>query len=242
MHPSRCGYTLRNVEKFRHAEGLLQEAPIAVGGIEIAPTISVMSWSTLSKAVAKAVTTKRSDMSSSSMTRLSRIAVAVAYLGSGAMSVGVAAPSNGYYEFRGALIITGIDVVTPASPKCASLGYSVGSEYNIRFTPPGSTLGNNGTNWRLSIFWREHAESFVFATAPTATFAAPTSNMTIGRGFGAFTVTPQVAIGKQTPNPVATTTTTVYLEGKIRNFGNEAKTTLSEGCDISFRASGVLKP
>ena len=181
-------------------------------------------------------------MSSSSMNRFSLIAAAVSLLGSAAISAAVAAPSNGYYEYRGALIITAIDVVTPASPKCAALGYSVGNEYNMRFTPPGATLGNNGTNWRLSVFWREHAENFVFATAPTATLATPTSTMSIGRGSGAFTVAPRVAISKQSPSPIATTTNTVYLEGKIRNFGNEAKTTLSEGCDISFRASGVLKP
>lgn len=168
-------------------------------------------------------------------------AVGAAVLAGGVVA-SAAAPSNGYYEYRGSLIITGIDVVTPSNKTCAGFGYAVGDEYNIRFAPPGSTLGKNGTTWRLSIFSRVHAQSFIFASAPTATLTNPTSTMVIGRGHGTFAVPPLVAITKQTPATVTTSTTTVYLEGKIQNFASTASTKLSEGCDVSFRASATLKP
>jgi hypothetical protein len=66
--------------------------------------------------------------------------------------------------------------------------------------------------------------------------------MAIGRGGGTFAVTPRSAITEQTPATVTTSTTTVYLEGKIQNFGNDASKALTEGCAISFRASATLKP
>jgi hypothetical protein len=66
--------------------------------------------------------------------------------------VALAAPASGHYEYRGSMIVTAIDVVSGAPKTCAASGYSVGSEYDVRFTPPGSSLGKNGTQWRPSIF------------------------------------------------------------------------------------------
>lgn len=153
-----------------------------------------------------------------------------------------AATSNGYYEYRGSFIITGIDVVTPSKPTCAAEGYAIGDESHMRFVPPGASLGSNGTTWRLSIFWGVHAANFTFTSAPTSTLAKPHGTTWVGRGGGAYTVTPYLAITKQTPATITTSTMSVYLEGKIRNFANDATTSISQGCDITFRAEGVLKP
>jgi hypothetical protein len=64
----------------------------------------------------------------------------------------------------------------------------------------------------------------------------------MGRGVGPFAVTPQLAITKQVPASFSVNNTYVYLEGTIRNFSNMASASLSEGCDITFRLSGNLKP
>ena len=153
-----------------------------------------------------------------------------------------AAPASGYYDYRGAMVV--VSIPTASATACKNAGYSVGDEFNMRFTPPGATLGSNGDTWKLSIFQREYAQNFQYSVGnyPGAVAKPTDLNMTIGRGYRTFKVTPQVAITTQTPGTITTSTLTVTLIGKIQNFGDTASTTLSEGCEINFRASGILKP
>lgn len=147
---------------------------------------------------------------------------------------------NGYYEYRGELVITAISPTT--ATVCDNDGEKVGSIYTARFTPPA--LGKNGTNWRLSIFSLHYGQNLQFFAGnyPTATAKTVDSSDSMGRGAGAFAVKPLVAITKQVPAANSINNTYVYLEGQIRNFANNAATSLTEGCDISFRFSGNLKP
>lgn len=147
---------------------------------------------------------------------------------------------NGYYQYSGSLIITSFTPATAAN--CARLGFGVGGSFTLRFSPPN--VGFNGANWRMSVFYRQFAEHYHYVQGafPKAIPSPASYSDHIGAGFGPFFVTPQVAIALQSPATITTNTFAVYLQGTIRNFGNNATTSLAQGCDINFRFSGVLAP
>jgi hypothetical protein len=147
---------------------------------------------------------------------------------------------NGYYEYRGEIVITAISSATATN--CANAGYSVGNIYTSRFTAPN--LGNNGGNWRLSLFSFSYSQNYQFFSGnyPTSTAKDVDFSMQIGRGAGSFTVTPQVAVTKLIPSSYSVNNTYIYMEGKIRNFSSTAVNSLADGCDISFRMAGNLRP
>jgi len=150
------------------------------------------------------------------------------------------APTSGKYMYFGTLWVTALD----KTANCSTLGYAVGYRYQARLKPP--SLGINGTNWNFSIFDPFGAESYRFSTTPTATLSTASTAYSIFGGGNAFTILPQFSITSQTPTSITTSTSYVYIEGKIRNIGDNASYAMSssnyDGCDITFRFSGVLKP
>jgi hypothetical protein len=133
-------------------------------------------------------------------------------------------------------------VSSATAASCAANGEDVGNIYTVRFTPPN--LGNNGSKWRLSFFSLSYGQNYEFYSGnyPTNTAKNVDLAASIGRGAQNFTVTPQVAVTKLTPSTYSINNTFVYIEGKIRNIGNNATVSLSDGCDVSFRMVGELKP
>ncbi len=152
----------------------------------------------------------------------------------------VTAPTSGKYMYFGTLWVTAL--TTPTN--CSNAGYSVGSRYLARLRPPA--LGNNGANWNFNIFDNYSAEGYKFNSTPTSTLSTATQAFQISGGISEFNVTPQVSITSQTPSTITTPTSYVYMEGKIRNIGDNASYALTasnyDGCDVTFRFSGVLKP
>lgn len=155
--------------------------------------------------------------------------------------------TSGYYDYRGALLITGIAArVDGASTaqSCANAGITVGSHYSFRFTPP--SLGVNNSSWHFTVIGLSYAENYYFNTSPTVGGNAATVNGAeiIGRGYNSFTILPSLKLTSQYPSTVDTTTLGVIFEGKINNFQNleTADTTTNTGCSVFFRASGVLEP
>lgn len=155
--------------------------------------------------------------------------------------------SSGYYDYRGAFIVTGIapraDGASTAQ-SCANAGITVGSHYNFRFTPP--SLGSNNSSWHFTVIGLSYAENYYFNSAPAVGAAIANVNGAeiIGRGYNSFAVLPSLKVSSQYPSTVDTTTLAVIFEGKVNNFQNyeTSDTTTNTGCSVFFRASGVLEP
>jgi len=150
------------------------------------------------------------------------------------------APTSGKYQYFGTLMIT----ATTTTTNCSNAGYYVGYVILARLRPP--SLGINGTNWNFNVFNDYSSHSYSFSLTPTSKLSTANYAYWIGGGSGPFDVNPQISITSQTPTKISTSTTSVYIEGKIRNFDGNALYALTasnyDGCDITFRFSGVLKP
>jgi hypothetical protein len=175
--------------------------------------------------------------------RLALPALILALLASPASATDVEpamATLNGYYEYRGEMIITAIAPATATT--CQNNGYGVGNIFTTRFLPP--SLGNNDDKWRLSVFTLSYGQHFQFYAGnyPNATSKNVDFAVSMGRGAGTFVVTPKMSITKMFPTSFSTNNSFVFLEGTIRNFGSVSATTLAAGCDVSFRLVGALKP
>ncbi len=176
--------------------------------------------------------------------------IAAAFLlamGSGSAFATTYTTTSGYYDYRGALIVTAIqnrpDGVSTAQ-SCANAEITVGSRYNFRFTPP--SLGTNNSSWHFTVVGQSYAENYYLNSTPAVGAAVATVNGAeiIGRGYSSFTILPSIKITSQYPATIDTTTLGVIFEGKINNFQNNetGDTTTNTGCSVLFRASGVLEP
>lgn len=155
--------------------------------------------------------------------------------------------TSGYFDYRGALLVTGIASRadgTSTAASCAAAGITVGSHYSFRFTPP--SVGNNNSSWHFTVIGLSYAENYYFSSTPVvgAPIATVNGAEIIGRGYNSFTVLPSLKLTSQYPSTVDNTTLGVIFEGKINNFQNNetADTTTNTGCSIFFRAAGVLEP
>lgn len=143
-----------------------------------------------------------------------------------------AAPASGYYEYIGILMVTGVGA------KCAANNIHIGRQYTVRILPP--SLGANPANFRFNTYDREYGEMVFYPSVPGASFLSANQAAFGARGYGSISPLPQMLLTTK-PASYSTATESVAYEGRIKNFVNSASTVGGQ-CDISFRASGVLRP
>lgn len=145
---------------------------------------------------------------------------------------------SGRYEYIGEFII--LEYANGTDAVCSQF-YPLGEAYVSRFSPP--SVGTNDNKWRLSLFDKHFAQHFNFNLGNYPSDRETTANISasIGRGAGAFPIMATLTITKQKPRNFSTNDEYVYLEGTLRNFGNDAVTNISEGCDVVFRMSATLR-
>lgn len=130
-------------------------------------------------------------------------------------------------EWRGAAVLTAVS-------GCGT-DYAVGNSIPIRYRPSG--LGTNGTGSKFAFHQTFYAQAFMISGRFPATLTTVSAGGT-GAGSGSFATVAKFKMTSVTPSTptLNATTPSVALVGEIQNFGDLS------GCNVSFRASGALKP
>ncbi len=148
-----------------------------------------------------------------------------------ALSVGTMGPLGS--EANAEILFVGIYTITAATPSCAG-HIGVGNTANAQFHP-AKAPGNSNFS-ALNRIWDFGAQSYALATGSFTTAYKKVTN----RGIGWNVFTPPkpsfVLISKQVPPTITNSTSSIVLEGKIKNIYGQAGL---ETCEASFSMVGL---